>query len=97
MTVIGDKQQADAWALQAAAPEHRQLAAWLQANQYGWSPYLATTIGSGLVVDAGGWRLQFVGHTVLACPRQRSCQHKQISPEHYAFLLGTRAVNNPQA
>lgn len=88
MTVLGGTAVSNSWVLRPGHDAHRQLVAWLDANQYGWSTYLVTTPGAGLLADAdSGFRLQFVDDTVLLCVRQQGCQYKKIPPEDYAFLL----------
>ena len=67
-------------------PKAVKLRAWLAKNQAGWLPYLATTPGRGIIVSGGELRLQFVGTSVLACPKQQACLHKSIGEGEYGFL-----------
>jgi hypothetical protein len=65
-----------------------KLRAWLAANQIGWSPYLATAPGQGILVSGGELRLQFVGRSVLACRKKQACVHRRIKEAEYAFIRG---------
>jgi hypothetical protein len=71
------------------APQDKRnvrLRAWLARNQTGWSTYLATPPGKGILVSGGELRLHFVGASVLACPLRKGCVYKKIREDEYAFL-----------
>ena len=87
VTVLSGNANPQRWVLQPSSAKHAQLLRWLGENQSGWSPYVATEPGFGLLVEAGGARLHFVGSSVLACRPAMSCLAKRVKRNGYAFLL----------
>jgi len=77
------------WKLGPEYAEHQRLSKWIDSNQDGWSSYVATTPGTGLLVDAKEWRLQFLEDSVLVCPRKKGCWIKPIKRHEYEYLLQT--------
>jgi hypothetical protein len=75
------------WLLQPSSNAYQQLQRWIAQNQNGWSKYLITTPGTGILVSVGDIRLQFVGTLVLACPTRAPCFSKTIRESEYAFLV----------
>jgi len=64
---------------------HAKLEAWMAANQYGWSQYLATPPVRGVRVFAPGFDLQFIDSTVLV-HTTAGYASKSVAPDEYAFL-----------
>jgi len=87
MALLTDHAQPRTWLLRADQPAHARLAKWIEDNQHGWSPYMATTIARGLLVDSAEWRLQFVDDWAFACPRTKGCWQKHVEPEEYLYLM----------
>jgi hypothetical protein len=87
VTVLSGNANPQRWVLQPSTAKHAQLLRWLGENQNGWSRYVATEPGFGLLVEAGGARLHFVGSSVLACQAAKPCLAKSVKQNEYAFLL----------
>ncbi len=87
ITLLSGNQNPRTWVLGHENPARARLAKWIDKNEYGWSSYVATTPGNGLLVDSSEWRLQFVEDWVLACPKKKGCWHKKVRPEEYEYLL----------
>jgi hypothetical protein len=87
VTLLAGTGQPTSWQLQPSNAAHAKLTAWLAASQTGWSNYLATTPGNGLLIDGQAGRLQFVGGSALACPKTSGCLRKSVQPGEYEYLL----------
>ena|SRR5687767_14203506 len=71
--------------LQPGSVEHAQLAAWLVANQRGWSPYLATPPAKGVIIQAPGLKLQIISTSVLAYTAQ-GIASKTVGTSDLSFI-----------
>jgi hypothetical protein len=74
------------WQFASGSAQYARLQAWLLQNQCGWSSYLATTPGRGLLVDAGDLRLQVLKSKILYCPRTHGCRQHNINGSEFEFL-----------
>ncbi|MBV9007860.1 MAG: hypothetical protein JO354_01670 [Verrucomicrobia bacterium] len=71
--------------LTSGSPEYRQLQAWFEQNQNGWSQGYPTRPTGGVFVNAGDLHLQFVGKKVLLFSSKGAFE-KKVSERDYAFL-----------
>ena len=79
--------------LQPGSTEYRALAAWIDHNRSGWSPYLATTPSRGIVVTGAGVWFQFLGSTALTQTPDGPFA-KTVVPEDYSFLESSGGASN---
>ena len=73
------------YTLTPSSEEYHQLGLWIEHNQYGWSPYLATTPGRGILVTGGTLWLQFIGSSAITHTGEGTFT-KSVGSSEYAFL-----------
>lgn len=78
------------WQLLPASTAHTTLLTWLAGNQAGWTNYVATLPGKGLIVAGNAGRIQFLGRSAFVCPSGTGCLHKTVQPSDYEYLLQSR-------
>jgi predicted small lipoprotein YifL len=71
--------------LTPSSKEYHQLRLWLEHNQSGWSPYLATTPSRGILVTGENLWLQFIGSSAITRTAKGTFT-KSVASSDYAFL-----------
>jgi hypothetical protein len=92
LTLLSGNGQPEIWSLSPSAKEHQEFRNWLTANQTGWSPYLDTTPGTGLLVDFQDGRVQLLVGSVLACSKGKACVYKSVPPNTFKYLLQSKGA-----
>lgn len=90
VSVVSGDGQPRSWQLEPASSAHAKLIAWLSGNQSGWTRYVATLPGKGVLVDGISGRVQFSGRSAFVCPGGSECLHKTVQPSDYEYLLQSR-------
>jgi hypothetical protein len=73
------------YTLTPGSEEYHQLELWIKHNQSGWSPYLATTPGRGILVTSRDLWLQFIDSSAIAHIAEGTFT-KPVVPSDYAYL-----------
>jgi hypothetical protein len=73
------------YTLTPRSEEYHQLDLWIKRNQSGWSLYVATTPGRGILVTGRGLWLQFIDSSAIARIPEGTFT-KSVVPSDYAFL-----------
>ena len=87
VVVLGESSN-DRW-LQPGSEVYQQLQTWVAQNQRGWSQLNATPPATGVLVEAGNVRLQFVDESALVT-NASGVFTKRVKEADYAFLLAGR-------
>jgi hypothetical protein len=73
------------YTLTPSSEEYHRLELWIKHNQSGWSPYVATTPGGGILLTGRDLWLQFIGSSAIAHIPEGTFT-KSVVPSDYAFL-----------
>ena len=75
------------WTIDPSDPRYARMQDWLAHHRRGWSASVAKMPSEGMVVSAGGLRVQFIGTSAFACRDPAPCVHKTVGESDYRFLI----------